>query len=123
MNIGTFGMSLSRGMYDTKGVFHLGPTTTVIGYELLPKRGKSRITMTFDHRVLDGAPATDILEEVCRTLRSDIATELESLALQSNNATPPSTQTQNEILGELSSCEETRDAPRLVVPPSARKSA
>ena len=124
VNIGTFGMSLSRGMYDTKGVFHLGPTTTVIGYELLPKRGKSRITMTFDHRVLDGAPATDILEEVCRTLRSDIATELESLAFeQSKNATSTATQNRNEIFEGPSSCDETQDVSQSVVPLSARKAA
>lgn len=122
-NLGTFGMSLSRGMYDTKGLFHLGPATTVLGYELLPMQGKSRITMTFDHRVLDGAPATDILEQVCTTLRSDIASELECLALETNNATPPSTQNQNKRFGELSSCDDTAHVLALATLTPARKSA
>ena len=119
VNIGTFGMSLSQGMYETKGTFHLGPMTTIIGYELLPKQGKSRITMTFDHRVLDGAVATDILEEVCQTLRSNIATELKKLALRPNNASPQSMQkNQNGISGKRDSCQ-----PNLVLPSFDREAA
>ena len=119
INVGTFGMSLSQGMYETKGTFHVGPMTTIIGYELLPKRGKSRITLTFDHRVLDGAVATDILEEVCQTLRSKIATELKKLAARPNNVSPRSMQ---KNLPGISS-KPNSSQPKLLPPPPDRKAA
>lgn len=78
---GTFGMSLS-GLRDTVGTWHLGPCTTTLGYDQFCKNGKARITLTFDHRVLDGMPAFEILEEFEKTLKGQILCELQGMAAE-----------------------------------------
>lgn len=74
-HIGTFGMSISgyRGVYGTK---HLGPNTTILGIDPFPTKGVSRITLTFDHRVLDGAPAKKALHDLQHILTTAIKVEL-----------------------------------------------
>ncbi len=87
-NMGTFGMSLS-GFRDTVGAHGsntLGPTTTILGVDLLPKHGISRLLYTFDHRVLDGKPAFDMIEELYKALKGPIADELELLVGGSGSA-------------------------------------
>jgi len=81
-NMGTFGMNLS-GFKDTIGAhgsMTLGPITTIIGVDLLPRRGISKFLYTFDHRVLDGKPAFDMIEELYKALKGPIADELTLLA-------------------------------------------
>ena len=74
-HIGTFGMSIS-GYKGTYGSRHLGPLTTILGVDPTPRKGVSRLLLTFDHRVLDGAPATDVLAKVHRMLTTAIREEL-----------------------------------------------
>ena len=80
-NMGTFGMSLSGFRHTTgaHGSSTLGPTTTILGVDLLPKHGISKLLYTFDHRVLDGKPAFDMIEQLYQALKGPIADELEQL--------------------------------------------
>lgn len=73
--MGTFGMSLSS-FRGTKGVYHLGPCTTILGYDQFCSRGQAHITLTFDHRVLDGKPAVDVLERLRRVLLGRVRREM-----------------------------------------------
>lgn len=77
-HMGTFGMSLSclRGAYGTQLV---GPNTTMLGVDPAPKKGISRILLTFDHRVLDGKPATDMLDSLYAQLTDTITSEVKSM--------------------------------------------
>ncbi len=78
-HMGTFGMSISghRGAYGNR---HLGPNTATIGVDPMPKNGISRAVLTFDHRVIDGAPATDVVFKVHRMLNTAIRQELAKMA-------------------------------------------
>jgi hypothetical protein len=73
--VGTFGMSISgyKGVYGNQ---HLGPMTTILGVDPVPRKGVSRILLTFDHRVLDGVPATEIMHQLHVTLTTEIRDEL-----------------------------------------------
>ncbi len=73
-HVGTFGMSLSR-FKEATGSFHLGPNTSVLGIDGHPRSGQSRILLTFDHRVLDGKPATDVMEDLKKALQTAITNE------------------------------------------------
>ena len=68
-------MSISgyKGSYGAK---HLGPNTTTLGVDPLPRKGVSRLVLTFDHRVIDGAPATKVLQELERMVKTAIKVEL-----------------------------------------------
>ncbi len=77
-HMGTFGMSIS-GFKDAFGTVHLSPNTTTLGVDVISRGGTSRTLLTFDHRVIDGKPAIDILQELGRILRGPILAELKSL--------------------------------------------
>ena len=85
LNMGTFGMSIS-GLKSNVGVFHLGPATTVLGCDLIPRKGQNRCTLTFDHRILDGRPVAEILDDLHNAMAKEIADELKSLVNDSVNA-------------------------------------
>lgn len=78
MHMGTFGMSISgyNGAYGSK---HLGPNTTTLGVDPLPRKGVSRLVLTFDHRVMDGTPATRILLSLQKSLTTAIRRELATM--------------------------------------------
>ena len=78
-HMGTFGMSISghRGAYGNK---HLGPNTSTIGVDPMPKGGISKVLFTFDHRVIDGAPATEIVLQTRHILNTAIRQELAKMA-------------------------------------------
>jgi hypothetical protein len=78
-HMGTFGMSISghRGAYGSK---HLGPNTSTIGVDPFPKKGISRYLFTFDHRVIDGAPASEIVLLTRQILNTAIRQELAKMA-------------------------------------------
>ncbi len=78
-HMGTFGMSLST-LRGTHGTFHLGPCSTILGYDQLCRDGTARITLTFDHRILDGKPAMDALDSFRKHLQTTIRNELRDLA-------------------------------------------
>ena len=74
-HMGTFGMSIS-GHKGSYGAQHLGPNTTTLGVDPFPRKGVSRIVLTFDHRVLDGAPITRTLSQIQHMLTTAVRTEL-----------------------------------------------
>ena len=76
--MGTFGMSVSRHQ-DAYGTNLLGPATTMLGVDHLPRRGVSRILYTFDHRILDGIPAVDMVEQTRAKLVGPIVDELRTM--------------------------------------------
>ncbi len=81
-NMGTFGMTLS-GYGETKGTGNvLGPATSTLAIDLLPRKGISFFGYTFDHRVLDGKPAMDMIEQLRKALLGPIADELRSIIEQ-----------------------------------------
>lgn len=87
--MGTFGMSLS-GFRNTLGTWHLGPCTTTLGYDQFCIKGNARLTLTFDHRVLDGKPAVDVLESLRAVLQGQMCAELNMMCLpHSTSGQPP----------------------------------
>ncbi|MEL7496270.1 MAG: hypothetical protein AAFN77_01580 [Planctomycetota bacterium] len=78
MHMGTFGMSISgyNGAYGSK---HLGPNTTTLGVDPLPRKGISHLVLTFDHRVIDGTPATRVLLRLQHMVNTAICHELRTL--------------------------------------------
>ncbi|MEM7785396.1 MAG: hypothetical protein AAF623_18770 [Planctomycetota bacterium] len=78
-HFGTFGMSVSgyKGCY---GTVHLSPTTTTLGVDPVPRKGKAKSLLTFDHRVLDGVPATQLLSRVHQVLSTAVKEELATIA-------------------------------------------
>lgn len=79
MHMGTFGMSISghNGAYSG---MHLGPSTTTLGVDPKPRKGTSRLLLTFDHRVLDGAPATRVFPLLQKMMNRPIHREIAALA-------------------------------------------
>lgn len=77
-HFGTFGMTLS-GYKDAYANQLLGPNTTILGVDVLPKKGISRFLLTFDHQILDGVPVVKVMEELYKTLNTQIAQELRSM--------------------------------------------
>ena len=77
--MGTFGMTLS-GYGDIRGTGNvLGPATSTLAIDLLPRKGISFFGYTFDHRVLDGKPAIDMIEQLRKALLGPIADELRAI--------------------------------------------
>jgi len=92
-HMGTFGMSLS--LYkDAMGTKHLGPNTTTLGVDPRPRKGQSRLLLTFDHRVLDGKPAAEVLEKLRTTLQTTIVNEVKQL-LRQQGLCPETIQSEN----------------------------
>ena len=77
-HFGTFGMTLS-GYKDSYATRLLGPNTTILGVDVLPKKGIARFMLTFDHQILDGVPVVKVIDELYKTLNTQIAQELRSL--------------------------------------------
>jgi len=84
-HVGTIGMSFSgyRGVYGNR---HLGPLTSILGIDPMPRKGIGRLTLTFDHRVLDGIPAALTLESIQQHLQQQIKMELEQMVGKSAEA-------------------------------------
>ncbi len=77
-HLGTFGMSFS-GHRNAYGTQVLGPNTTTIGIDPLPRSSISRLLFTFDHRVIDGAPAAEVIDSIRRALIQSITHEMKCL--------------------------------------------
>jgi hypothetical protein len=77
-NLGTFGMSLSR-IQGADLTYHIAPVTTILGCDPVAENGRPRITLTFDHRVLDGWPAGTVLMELEACLRGPILEEVKGI--------------------------------------------
>jgi hypothetical protein len=101
-HMGTFGMSISgyNGVYGSK---HLGPNTTTLGVDPMPRKGNARLVLTFDHRVMDGTPATRVFQQLQHMMKSIITLELANMIgvdhltgqplENSSNAVPPANAT------------------------------
>ncbi len=77
-HFGTFGMTLS-GYRDTYALSLLGPNTTVLGVDVLPKRGQAKFLLSFDHQILDGAPAVSVVDNLYKTLNGAMVDELREM--------------------------------------------
>jgi hypothetical protein len=77
-HVGTIGMSFSgyRGVYGNR---HLGPLTSILGIDPFPMKGTAHLVLTFDHRILDGIPATEVLNQIHQKLLGPIRAELAEL--------------------------------------------
>jgi hypothetical protein len=74
-HLGTFGITVVAGL--GAAIPHLlSPLTATLNYGVIDEGGAVDVFLTFDHRVLDGATAARILEEVERVLNGEIVTEL-----------------------------------------------
>jgi hypothetical protein len=76
--MGTFGMSPSRTR-SIHGTWHLGPLTTTLGFDPYCVDGQCHVTLTFDHRILDGLPAAEVLHRLGNVLRNQMCNELRAL--------------------------------------------
>ena len=74
-NFGTYGMTLS-GFGPTHATGLLSPATTTLGVDPISRKGISRVVLTFDHRVMDGKPVIDLIDQLKQTLNEQIYDEL-----------------------------------------------
>jgi hypothetical protein len=73
--LGTFAVS---AVSNLGGDLHqpLSPVTSTLSYGVMAPDGSVDVHLTFDHRVLDGAPAARALEDLERILKCEIVAEL-----------------------------------------------
>jgi hypothetical protein len=75
-NFGTFGITSVAG--HGAGILQLVPLlTSTLYYGLFDDAGALDMRLTFDHRVLDGATAADVLAQLEEVLHHEILTELQ----------------------------------------------
>ncbi len=77
--VGTFGISVTASM-GASALGLIAPMTTILCYSPFDSEGKIRVRLTFDHRVLDGAPVARALAELEQELLGGIRDELLGLA-------------------------------------------
>jgi hypothetical protein len=76
---GTFGISVV-GSLGAAGLHILSPLTSTINYGTFEPDGALDVRLTYDHRVLDGAPAARALADLEEVLHGQIHDELVALA-------------------------------------------
>ncbi|MFZ4637459.1 MAG: 2-oxo acid dehydrogenase subunit E2 [Pirellulales bacterium] len=76
---GTFGISVV-GSLGAAGLHILSPLTTTVNYGTFEEDGSLDVRITYDHRVIDGAPAARALAELEAVLHDEIRSELIALA-------------------------------------------
>ena len=79
-HVGTFGMSISGFNGAFANSAHLGPNATILGVDPTPRNGIARVVLTFDHRILDGKPVIDTLNQLYLKLNGPILQEMRRLA-------------------------------------------
>ena len=94
-HMGTFGMSIS-GHRGAMGSQHLGFNTTILGVDPNPRKGVAKMLLTFDHQILDGAPATEIFAQGQRMLATAVAKELGNMAGVNHKTLEPLTEEEIE---------------------------
>ena len=87
-HMGTFGMSIS-GYKGARANGHLGFNATILGTDPTPKKGMAHMVLTFDHNILDGAPAIEVFMESRRMLVTAVAKELANMAGVNQNTLEP----------------------------------
>lgn len=75
---GTFGISVTAAE-GAAALALVSPTTSTLHYGVIDADGSLEVRLTFDHRVLDGAPVARALGELEATLNGEILRELRSL--------------------------------------------
>jgi hypothetical protein len=78
-NLGTFGLSTVAAAGATLPNL-LSPLATTLNYGPVDPDGACEVTLTFDHRVLDGAPAARALADLEAALAGPVRDELLALA-------------------------------------------
>ena len=78
---GTFGISVV-GSLGAAGLHILSPLTTTLNYGTFTADGGLDVRLTYDHRVLDGAPAARALADLEAELHGAICRELLDLAAE-----------------------------------------
>jgi hypothetical protein len=73
--LGTFGVSLLGGFGSALHQL-TSPVTSTLSYGVIAPDGSVDVYVTFDHRVLDGAPVARALEDLERVLKCEILAEL-----------------------------------------------
>jgi len=96
-HMGTFGMSIS-GHRGALGSQHLGSNTTILGVDPNPRKGVAKMLLTFDHQILDGAPATEIFLLGQRMLATAVAKELADMAGVDQDTLEPLTEEQKKAI-------------------------
>lgn len=106
-HMGTFGMTISgyRGAY---GSGMLGPNTTTLGIDPTPRKGTSKILLSFDHRVIDGSPACKSLQQLNHILNTAIREELADII----RVHPETGRDLNEL--ELEDLEKRKQAKKML---------
>jgi hypothetical protein len=77
-HFGTFGISVVAA-FGAAGLHLLSPLTTTLNYGLFQPDGSIDVRLTYDHRVMDGAPVARALAELEDVLHSEILFELREL--------------------------------------------
>jgi hypothetical protein len=72
---GTFGVSVTAAA-GASALALVSPTTTTLHYGVMEKNGDIDVRLTFDHRVIDGAPIARALTEMEETLAGELRREL-----------------------------------------------
>jgi hypothetical protein len=85
---GTFGVSVV-GSLGAAGLHILSPLTTTLNYGTFADDGSLDVRITYDHRVLDGAPAARALADLEEVLHDEIRRELLDLADEPQPAIAP----------------------------------
>src|SRR5205807_2578807 len=73
-HLGTFGLSSVAGL-GAELPNLLSPLTTTLSYGPVGADGTAEVTLTFDHRVLDGGPAARALAELEAALNGPVVAE------------------------------------------------
>jgi hypothetical protein len=72
---GTFGVSVTAGA-GASALTLISPATVTLHYGVIEPAGDISVRLTFDHRVLDGAPVARALTEMEETLSGELRREL-----------------------------------------------
>lgn len=76
--IGTFGVSLSR-VQGCDLTYHLAPVSTVLGCDARPDHGRFRLTLTFDHRLVDAWDIGSIFRDIEAEFHGPLTAELDAM--------------------------------------------
>jgi hypothetical protein len=74
---GTFGVSVTAAE-GASALSLVSPTTSTLHYGVMAPNGDTDVRLTFDHRVIDGAPIARALVELEETLHGELRRELQS---------------------------------------------
>src|SRR5262249_40681591 len=77
-HLGTFGISITAGL-GAAALHQLSPLTIALNYGVFTQEGELDVRLTYDHRVLDGAPVAPALAQNGGVLHHAILDELKNI--------------------------------------------